>query len=458
MATANNKRKVKLREGLNLVEADPTELFEYQEKLGEGAFGIVWKAREKATDSIYAVKVVTIEQDDLEDILREIEHMSALDASDYIVNYKRGYISPKYDMLWIVMEYCGPGSVSDLMTITKKTLTEVQIAVILRDVLKGLNHLHEKLRIHRDIKAGNILLNDKCVAKLADFGVSGQSKDYTKHHTVIGTPFWMAPEVIQEEYDKEADIWSLGITAIEMAEGKPPYYNIHPMRAIFMIPTRPPPKLSNPDAWSDEFISFVAACLQKKPQDRPTALKLLKHPFILKERSVKSKAVLDSLIKESEETIKSVGSREVALGIQSGDSDSVEKASGSSTSSSAGSPVGTVDFGRGGHHSKDAEPQTTDFTSTMKVVKRNQKPNQKASSFVPQFVELLNKPEIDVKYDKKEKAADKNDKQDTTSSMDDLKQSMAALDKKLIADLDVLKNDYDRQRSQIEKLLSKKGL
>jgi serine/threonine kinase 3 len=167
-------------------------------------------------------------------------------------------------MLWIVMEYCGPGSVSDLMTITKKTLNERQIAVILRDALKGLNLLHEKQRIHRDIKAGNILLNDECVAKLADFGVSGQSKDYTKHHTVIGTPFWMAPEVMQEEYDKEADIWSLGITAIEMAEGRPPYYNIHPMRAIFMIPTRPPPKLTNPELWSPEFISFVAACLQKK--------------------------------------------------------------------------------------------------------------------------------------------------------------------------------------------------
>jgi len=146
-------------------------------------------------------------------------------------------------------------------------------------------------------------------------------------------------------------------------------------------------------------LALLRLVFKKKPQDRPTALKLLKHPFILKERSVKSKAVLDVLIKESEETIKSIGSREVALGIQSGDSDSVEKASGSSTSSSACTPVGTVDFGKGGHH-KDAEPQTTDFTSTMKVVKRNQKPNQKASSFVPQFFELINKPEIDVKYDK----------------------------------------------------------
>jgi len=114
------KRKVKIKEGLGLIEADPTDLYEYQEKLGEGAFGTVWKARDKSNDAIYAVKQVVIEQEEIDDILREIEHMSALESSEYIVNYKRGYISPKYDMLWIVMEYCGPGSVSDLMTITKK--------------------------------------------------------------------------------------------------------------------------------------------------------------------------------------------------------------------------------------------------------------------------------------------------------------------------------------------------
>jgi len=283
---------------------------------------------------------------------------------------------------------------------------------------------------------------------LADFGVSGQSKDFTKHHTVIGTPFWMAPEVIQEEYDKEADIWSLGITAIEMAEGKPPYYNIHPMRAIFMIPTRPPPKLSNPDAWSPEFISFVAACLQKKPQDRPTALKLLKHPFILKERTVKSKAVLDILIAESDEMIKVMGSREVALGIHSGDSDSVEKASGSSTSSSAGgTPSGTVDFRKPEKNKAlpplDDEDDASEFSTTMKVVKRKEKLNQKEAAFVPQFLELLNKPDNEAKY---------------KSNLEDMKQSLSALDKKLQSDLETLRLDYERERSAIDNVLSKRGI
>jgi len=301
------------------------------------------------------------------------------------------------------------------------------------------------------------------VAKLADFGVSGQIKDFTKHHTVIGTPFWMAPEVIQEEYDKEADIWSLGITAIEMAEGKPPYYNIHPMRAIFMIPTRPPPKLSNPDQWSPEFISFVAACLQKKPQDRPSAMKLLKHPFILKERSVKPKKVLEVLVKEAEQVIKDIGSREVALGIQddekgSGDSDSVEKASGSSTSSSVGGSLqGSMVIRK--PPAKDKEPKnsqkdqekdddglggpvgTTDF-STMKV--RGKVVNQKVAEFVPQFAELLQKSDSESKYE--------------AMNVKELGVILTNLDKKLITDMDDLKKFYDQDTEILQKIISTRGV
>lgn len=136
--------------------------------------------------------------------------------------------------------------------------------------------------IRRDIKAGNILLNSEGHAKLADFGVAGQLTDtMAKRNTVIGTPFWMAPEVIEEiGYDCRADIWSLGITALEMAEGKPPYGDIHPMRAIFMIPTKPPPSFRDPDRWSTEFIDFVNLCLVKNPSERADATSLLKHEFI----------------------------------------------------------------------------------------------------------------------------------------------------------------------------------
>ena len=196
------------------------------------------------------------------------------------------------------MEYCGGGSASDIMRLRRKTLNEDEIATILRDTLQGLVYLHARRKIHRDIKAGNILLNCEGHAKLADFGVAGQLTDtMAKRNTVIGTPFWMAPEVIQEiGYDCLADIWSLGITALEMAEGKPPYGDIHPMRAIFMIPTKPPPSFRDLDRWSPEIIDFVSRCLVKNPEHRATAAQLLQHEFILAAKPVTS---LQQMIQEA---------------------------------------------------------------------------------------------------------------------------------------------------------------
>jgi len=332
------------------------------------------ESEDKTSGEVFALKELKIEQEaDLDEMLREIDHMSAIDMHQHIVAYTKSYLSPVCDKLWIVMEYCGPGSVNDIMTISKKTLTEDQISVICRDSLKGLQHLHDKKRIHRDIKAGNILLNEDGVAKLADFGVSGQVKDFTRHHTVIGTPFWMAPEVIQEDYDHKADIWSIGITAIEMAEGHPPHYNIHPMRAIFMIPTRPPPRLAHPNEWSPEFISFLAACLIKKPKDRPSADQLLKHAFIKKAKNLKPKQIFAPLILEVSRVIAEVGSRELALGLNeeddekggkekaagedSNDDDSVEKRSGGSGSSSDRSDDGSEEKPSGKKSSENDKQQ-----------------------------------------------------------------------------------------------------
>jgi serine/threonine kinase 3 len=198
------------------------------------------------------------------------------------------------------MEYCGAGSVSDIMRLRKKTLSEDEISTILNDTLKGLEYLHLRRKIHRDIKAGNILLNSEGHAKLADFGVAGQLTDtMAKRNTVIGTPFWMAPEVIEEiGYDCVADIWSLGITALEMAEGKPPYGDIHPMRAIFMIPTKPPPSFREIDRWSPEFIDFVSICLVKNPEERAAATDLLQHEFI---KNAKSNSILTQMITEAKD-------------------------------------------------------------------------------------------------------------------------------------------------------------
>ncbi|XP_054166856.1 serine/threonine-protein kinase 3-like isoform X2 [Oppia nitens] len=272
----------------------PEEVFDILCKLGEGSYGSVYKALHKESGQVLAIKQVPVESD-LGEIIKEISIMQQCD-SPYVVRYYGSYF--KGSDLWIVMEYCGGGSVSDIMRMRKKTLSEDEISTILRDTLLGLEYLHQRRKIHRDIKAGNILLNSEGHAKLADFGVAGQLTDtMAKRNTVIGTPFWMAPEVIQEiGYDCLADIWSLGITALEMAEGKPPYGDIHPMRAIFMIPTKPPPSFRDPDRWSSEFIDFVQKCLVKNPEQRATASHLLQHEFITRAPPV---SILQNMIQEA---------------------------------------------------------------------------------------------------------------------------------------------------------------
>ncbi|XP_063815651.1 serine/threonine-protein kinase 4 [Pseudophryne corroboree] len=274
----------------------PEEVFDVLEKLGEGSYGSVFKASHKETSQIVAIKQIPVESD-LQEIIKEISIMQQCD-SPHVVKYYGSYF--KNTDLWIVMEYCGGGSVSDIIRLRKQTLKEDEIATILQSTLKGLEYLHFMRKIHRDIKAGNILLNSEGIAKLADFGVAGQLTDtMAKRNTVIGTPFWMAPEVIQEiGYNCVADIWSLGITAIEMAEGKPPYADIHPMRAIFMIPSNPPPTLRKPQLWSKEFIDFINQCLVKNPEQRVSATELLQHPFV---KTTKGAAILRHLINEAME-------------------------------------------------------------------------------------------------------------------------------------------------------------
>uniref|UniRef100_A0A183AG54 non-specific serine/threonine protein kinase n=1 Tax=Echinostoma caproni TaxID=27848 RepID=A0A183AG54_9TREM len=246
----------------------PSEVFEIICKLGKGSYGSVFKARYKATGGIVAVKKVPVDSD-LTDIVKEISIMQQCDSPFIVKCY--GSMFDSQD-LWICMEYCGAGSIADIMRLRGKTLGEDEIATVLHYSLRGLDYLHQMRKIHRDIKAGNILLLNSGTAKLADFGVAGQLSDtLAKRNTVIGTPYWMAPEVIQEiGYNYSADIWSLGITAIEMADGKPPLADIHPMRALFMIPSQPPPALRKPSTWSAEFRAF----------SRPTAAALLQTEFI----------------------------------------------------------------------------------------------------------------------------------------------------------------------------------
>ncbi|XP_065747600.1 mitogen-activated protein kinase kinase kinase kinase 4 isoform X35 [Phocoena phocoena] len=274
-----------------LLLQDPAGIFELVEVVGNGTYGQVYKGRHVKTGQLAAIKVMDVTEDEEEEIKLEINMLKKYSHHRNIATYYGAFIKkspPGHDdQLWLVMEFCGAGSITDLVKNTKgNTLKEDWIAYISREILRGLAHLHIHHVIHRDIKGQNVLLTENAEVKLVDFGVSAQlDRTVGRRNTFIGTPYWMAPEVIacdenpDATYDYRSDLWSCGITAIEMAEGAPPLCDMHPMRALFLIPRNPPPRLKS-KKWSKKFFSFIEGCLVKNYMQRPSTEQLLKHPFI----------------------------------------------------------------------------------------------------------------------------------------------------------------------------------
>ncbi|XP_052472361.1 traf2 and NCK-interacting protein kinase isoform X5 [Carassius gibelio] len=270
---------------------DPAGIFELVELVGNGTYGQVYKGRHVKTGQLAAIKCMDVTGEEDEEIKAEINMLKKYSHHRNIATFYGAFIKKNRigvdDQLWLVMEFCGAGSVTDLIKNTKgNSLREDWTAYISREILKGLSHLHQHKVIHRDIKGQNVLLTENADVKLVDFGVSAQlDRTVSRRNTFIGTPYWMAPEVIacdenpDATYDFKSDLWSLGITAIEMADGAPPLCDMHPMRALFLIPRNPAPRLKS-KKWSIKFHKFIECCLVKNHNKRPSTEQLLKHPFV----------------------------------------------------------------------------------------------------------------------------------------------------------------------------------
>uniref|UniRef100_A0A1I8PK28 Protein kinase domain-containing protein n=1 Tax=Stomoxys calcitrans TaxID=35570 RepID=A0A1I8PK28_STOCA len=319
MSFINNLKKVfhlgsgetkKKRHGNNIkMDTDPADVWEIVGELGDGAFGKVYKAQHRETKHYAAAKMCILEAvADLSDHMVEIDILSEIRHPNIVELYEAFFVELK---LWMLIEYCDGGALDSIMVELEKPLNEPQIAYVCKHMTEGLDFLHKNKVIHRDLKAGNVLLTMEGGVKLADFGVSAKNKHtLQKHDTFIGTPYWMAPELVLCEtfrdnpYDQKIDIWSLGITLIELAQMEPPNSEMSPMRVLLKIQKSDPPRLDQPSKWSKEFNDFLKNSLVKDPHQRPSTDILLQHDFI--NRDLDAKPIKDLLLEYRAEVVEEV--------------------------------------------------------------------------------------------------------------------------------------------------------
>ena len=297
------------------IPSNPEDLFTLQYPIGHGAFGSVYKAIHKSTNKLYAIKIIDYSKDNNKDnnnminynylsIQQETSLMRLINKSNFIVKYYGSYFSRKSNTLWLILEYCSSGSAIDLMLSMDRTFSEVEVATIMEMVLQGLILIHSKQLMHRDIKGANILLSEDGYAKLGDFGVGAQLLSQKYRKSKKGSPYWMSPQVASNlKYDFKTDIWSLGITCIELVEGEPPFSDLKPKMVMEKISKNPPrvDEIIDFNEHTYEFKSFIEHCLEVDPNKRYSAEELLKHEFITK--FSKGRKYMINLIKEHEDDI-----------------------------------------------------------------------------------------------------------------------------------------------------------
>ena len=285
------------------IPSNPEDIFTLISPIGHGAFGTVYKALHNESKQIYAIKMVHYFKDEFSSISNhnhifninfyyktaqeETSLMRLVNNSNYILKYYGSYFSRKTNSLWLILEYCESGSIVDLMLAMDRTYNEIELATIIKMVLEGLILLHKKKLIHRDIKGANILLSSDGYAKLGDFGVGVEMVNDKFRTSKKGSPYWMSPQVVlKKDYDTKTDIWSLGITCLELINGEPPYSEMKPNKVMEIIGKNQDfdeiLQATNNTTLSDDLKNFLKLCLIAEQEKRATADELIKHPFIIK--------------------------------------------------------------------------------------------------------------------------------------------------------------------------------